>query len=124
MLEIGCDLGECTKRLTARGCTVLAVDKAADRLRTAQDAVPGATFLLCDVLCDSSGSVFLALHCIELALMWLCSSRFVMLKRHKVDMSLVGCSLLLLLYLHNFIYYISLCLVSFTFFQEDTLRLW
>ena len=52
MLEIGCDLGECTKRLAARGCSVLAVDKAADRLRRAQDAAPGATFLLCDVLCE------------------------------------------------------------------------
>ena len=51
VLEIGCDLGECTKRLAARGCFVLAVDKAADRLRTAQDAVPDATFLVCDVLC-------------------------------------------------------------------------
>ena len=28
------------------------VDKAADRLRAAQDAVPGATFLVCDVLCE------------------------------------------------------------------------
>ena len=52
VLEIGCDLGECTKRLVARGCAVVAVDKAADRLRTAQDAVPGATFLVCDVLCE------------------------------------------------------------------------
>ena len=52
VLEIGCDLGECTKRLAARGCAVVAVDKAADRLRTARDAAPGATFLLCDVLCE------------------------------------------------------------------------
>ena len=52
VLEIGCDLGETTRRLVARGCAVLAVDKAADRLRTAQDAVPGATFLVCDVLCE------------------------------------------------------------------------
>ena len=51
-LEVGCDQGETTRRLVARGCAVLAVDKAADRLRAAQDAVPGATFLLCDVLCE------------------------------------------------------------------------
>ena len=51
VLEIGCDLGECTKRLAARGSAVVAIDKAADRLRAAQDAVPGATFLVCDVLC-------------------------------------------------------------------------
>ena len=52
------------------------------------------------MLCDSSGSVFLAMHCVELFLMFLCSSRFVMLKRHKVDMSLVGCSLVLLVFGH------------------------
>ena len=52
VLEIGCDQGETTRRLVARGCAVLAVDKAADRLRAAQDAVPGATFLVCDVLCE------------------------------------------------------------------------
>ena len=52
VLEIGCDLGECTKRLAARGSAVVAIDKAADRLRAAQDAVPGATFLVCDVLCE------------------------------------------------------------------------
>ena len=50
-LEIGCDLGETTRRLVARGCSVVAIDKAADRLRAAQDAAPGATFLVCDVLC-------------------------------------------------------------------------
>ena len=52
VLEIGCDLGETTRRLVARGCAVVAIDKAADRLRAAQDAVPGATFLVCDVLCE------------------------------------------------------------------------
>ena len=52
VLEIGCDLGETTRRLVARGCAVVAIDKAADRLRTARDAVPGATFLVCDVLCE------------------------------------------------------------------------
>ena len=52
VLEIGCDLGETTRRLATRGCSVLAVDKAADRLQAAKDAVPGATFLLCDVLCE------------------------------------------------------------------------
>ena len=52
VLEIGCDLGETTRRLVARGCAVVAVDKAADRLRKAQDAAPGATFLVCDVLCE------------------------------------------------------------------------
>ena len=52
VLEIGCDLGECTKRLAARGTAVVAIDKATDRLRAAQDAVPGATFLVCDVLCE------------------------------------------------------------------------
>lgn len=50
VLEIGCDLGECTKRLAARGCAVLAVDKADDRLGSARAAVPGSAFLLCDVL--------------------------------------------------------------------------
>ena len=39
-------------RHRSRGCAVVAIDKAADRLRAAQDAVPGATFLVCDVLCE------------------------------------------------------------------------
>ena len=52
VLEVGCDLGATTRRLVARGCAVGRVDKAADRLRTARDAVPGATFLVCDVLCE------------------------------------------------------------------------
>ena len=57
VLEIGCDLGETTRRLVARGCAVVAVDKAADRLRKAQDAAPGATFLVCDVLCEPARGV-------------------------------------------------------------------
>ena len=50
VLEIGCDQGETTKRLAARGCAVLAVDKADDRLGSARAAVPGSAFMLCDVL--------------------------------------------------------------------------